>query len=181
MPEPTFRARFLNWIGINWAYIFAGAIVAVVLVWAFAKGHIRVGFSHSPDTPSVAAPAASIPGIPDNSPFTIVIDGHTVTAPPGSTLVYDSVHTGSASTKTTDRSISYVDWSSAASVAGMLAENVDWKALLTGPLGWASGAVGLLGAFGTHKALKLHASHHQSVGRNQLRAAQNATPAGTKP
>lgn len=118
--------------------------------------------------PSVAAPAAS----------TIIIDGHEVNVGPGLTFVWDSdsSKTGASDTKTTNRSLSYVDWSSAASIVGMLSENVDWKAMLTGPLGYALGGstlgAGVLGKI----FLGLHAHKHQSVGRKQERHAAKGLP-----
>lgn len=106
----------------------------------------------------------------------IVIDGREYIIPPGHTFVYDSTvtKTGPASTRTTDRAVSYIDWSSAASIGSALIENVDWKALLTGPFGWVSGGVGLLGLIGGKKALDLHAHKHQSIGRAQIRNAKGA-------
>lgn len=145
--------------------VVVGASLAIAATIAFG-----IIWSAWYSAPSVAAPAA---------PSTVTVDGHAIVIPPGSTFEFtqDTTKTGGGITsKTTDRSMSYVDWSSAASIAGMLAENVDLKGLLTGPFGWIAGGTGLLGLLGGHKALKLHAHKHQSLGRAQVRNARPDHP-----
>ena len=157
------RAFTDKWRWYIWGVLCAIAILN--LVQCFWSGHISITAA-----PSVAAPAA---------PTTVTIDGKPIVIPPGSTLVYDShtTHTGAVSTKTTDRNASYIDWSSAASIAGAMAENVDWKGLATDPLvlGVTGGLAGVFGIFA-----KLVHSNGRSKGRNEIRAAMHGHPT-TKP
>lgn len=137
--------------------------VLALIVAAFAVVAITLCRS---TPPSVAVPTA---------PTAITTpDGRTITVPPGSNIEISThtTKTGAVTSKTTDRSANYIDWSSAASVAGALAENVDWGAMLKGPLGIILGAAGV----GTLGVGKLIHSNGKSKGRNEIRAATHKGP-----
>lgn len=73
------------------------------------------------------------------------------------------------------RRANYTDWTQAAQGLASFAGEVDWGAILKGPVGAVLGtaSVGGLGLGGLF--LRYFASHNQSKGRNQMRIAQSAT------
>lgn len=88
----------------------------------------------------------------------------TTTKPDGTVVVEQS------------RQVHYADWTSAAQGFASFLGDVDWKAVLSGPVLGALGVAGTGGIGAVGLFAKYFASHHQSKGRRQERAAAKGLP-----